>query len=68
MLPERIIIHTKNIGDISLALMRLDNVLPKYFEYKPPQDGRRLTCRYERDGNSLIMYHDGTDAVVWSWD
>jgi len=64
MKPKRLIIHTENIEDMEMALHRVANVLPDYYKYKR-QDDRRLTVRFEAQ-DVMIIYHDRSDAVVWS--
>jgi len=66
VLPKRLIIHLDNVTDADDALRKIAHCLPKYYQYKI-QDNRRLTAQFDSQG-VLIIYHDASDAVIWSFE
>ena len=60
----RLIIHFKEGQNKTVGLSRLMNGLFEYYRLKPPEDDRRLTVRFEKDG-AMIIYHNQKDVVIF---
>lgn len=60
----RLIIHLDDCPDTTEGLRRIANALPVYYESHPDQ-GQRLTIRFEPDG-ALLIYHDWKSLIIFT--
>ena len=64
MSGKRLIIHLENCDSDAHALRRVISALPEYYRLKP-DDGRRLTIRFDSQG-VMAIYHDMKDLTLFT--